>query len=212
MRVVLLRHGATALNEARRYQGRIDEPLSEAGRSALRASALRPRIVQVSPLRRARETASLLFPEARQVVVEALTEMDFGDFDGRSADEMADDAAYRAWVEAGCEPAPPGGESLAAFKERVVAAVGELVDNAAGADDETLSSGPLIIVAHGGTIMAALERFAEPRREYFEWAAPLGCGFELETDAELWRACCTLELVRSLSFVDGDPFLGMGGC
>ena len=96
-RVYLIRHGLTEGNRLRRYIGRTDEPLCAAGRAALSAAPLKGiETVYVSPLLRARETAAILFPHARQIVVDGLREMDFGAFENRSADDMKNDAAYRA--------------------------------------------------------------------------------------------------------------------
>ena len=99
MTVWLLRHGMTACNAEGRYQGRLDVPLSPEGAKALRAAEFAPETVYVSPLRRAVQTAQILFPTSDLETVEDLAEIDFGDFDGRTADEMAGDPAYRAWVE-----------------------------------------------------------------------------------------------------------------
>ena len=78
MRVYLLRHGRTAYNDEQRYQGLRDIPLSQMGEEELRPVEEAPETVYVSPLSRARRTAELLFPHARQVPVEGFREMDFG--------------------------------------------------------------------------------------------------------------------------------------
>lgn len=194
MLIFLLRHGATACNAERRYQGRGDVPLSPAGRAALRRADFSPEAVYVSPLSRAVETAAILFPGARQIPVPALVEMDFGAFEGRNSLEMAHDAGYRAWVEGGCTGRCPGGESRESFSARVCRAFSALVDErlAAGADR-------LVIVAHGGVQMAALERFALPRRAYFDWRAPCGGGFLL--DAGPWAKSRLLNLAGEVRYV-----------
>ncbi len=104
MEVILLRHGKTAGNLAGRYIGRTDEPLCEAACRHLRESDpfTVASHVLVSPLQRAVETARLLFPEAELTVCQDLREMDFGDFEGRTAEEMADDPVYEEWVRGGC--------------------------------------------------------------------------------------------------------------
>lgn len=181
MRIELIRHGETAYQAEGRYQGRSDVPLSGAGRRALRPAARAVDTVYVTPLRRTAETAAILFPQAAQVAVDALREMDFGVFEGRNYQEMAEDPAYRAWVDGGCLDACPGGESKDAFCGRVCPAFAALVDEALGR-----GAAELVIVAHGGTQMAVMERFAEPRRAYFDWHLKSGQGYVL--DASLWPA------------------------
>ena len=195
MKVWLLRHGATACNEENRYQGKRDIPLSARGLEALRKADIAPPVVYVSPLRRAKQTAAVLFPEAKLVEIPDLQEMDLGAFEGRNYLEMADDPAYRAWVEGGCNGQTPGGESRAAFSERVCRVFAALVDAALEAGDAEL-----VILAHGGTQMAALERYALPRRDYFDWRGPLAGGFILETDASAWRTGHTLRLVQTVQY------------
>ena len=38
----------------------------------------------------------------------------------------------------------------------------------------------IAIVAHGGTIMALMERYAEPHKPYFEWSVKPGEGYCLD--------------------------------
>ena len=68
MRVIMIRHGETIWSSERRYQGISDVPLSEEGRRKLKPADLKPRRVFVTPLVRTRETAEILFPEARQII------------------------------------------------------------------------------------------------------------------------------------------------
>lgn len=170
MLIYLLRHGETAWNAEKRYQGRTDIPLSDRGRALLGRADFAPKRVYVSPLIRTRETAAVLFPEAEQIAVPDFREMDFGAFEGRTAGEMAGDLAYRAWVAGGCAGRCPGGESLAEFSDRVWAAFVKLLET----EQERL-----VIVAHGGVQMAILERYAKPHRDYFDWYAPCSGGFLL---------------------------------
>ena len=195
MKVWLLRHGATVYNDEHRYQGRGDIPLSAQGLANLRRAEIAPPVVYVSPLRRAKQTAAVLFPEAGLVEVPGLQEMDFGAFEGRNYQEMADDPDYRAWVEGGCIGQTPGGESKAAFSDRVCEAFLPLVEAALDAGEPQL-----VILAHGGVQMAALERFATPRRDYFDWRGPLAGGFVLETDNGTWRTAHTLRFVRTVQY------------
>lgn len=195
MRVWLLRHGRTSYNDERRYQGRLDPPLSPEGAAELRAAELSPETVCCSPLLRARQTARLLFPAAGLEPVAALAEMDFGDFDGRTAEEMAEDTAYRAWVDGGCTGRCPNGESRAEFCARTCRAFAALVDLAAAEGREEL-----VVVAHGGTQRAVMERFCEPAFGYFDLQPPFGGGYMLEYEAARWRRTQKLRLLREVRF------------
>lgn len=196
MNIWLLRHGRTAFNGERRYQGRTDVPLSPEGAEELQRAEIAPPAVVVSPLRRTWQTAERLFPGARQVVVKDLAEMDFGVFEGRNYVEMERDMEYRAWVDGGCSGRCPGGESRGEFCERVCAAFSALVEEAG----EGL---PLVIVAHGGVQMAVMERFALPQRGYFDWNAPCGGGYVLKWEKDLWRSRRKLRLLREVRYTKG---------
>lgn len=171
MQVILIRHGQTAGNALRRYIGSTDEPLSPEGeRQAAACRGQTAETVYVSPMRRTRQTAAILFPAARQVAMDGLREMDFGDFEGRSADEMADDPAYRAWVEGQCLAPCPNGEGQRDFTLRVCAAFSAALDDAQarGAPDA-------VFVVHGGTIMSVLSAMSRPAGEYYSYACG-NCG------------------------------------
>lgn len=185
MRIWLIRHGRTPLNEEGRYQGKLDTGLSEEGQRALRRADVSPARVYVSPALRARQTAGILFPDADQVVAEDLREMDFGAFDGRGWWEMENDADYRSWVDGGCLGQCPGGEDRASCSARVCAAFARILDE----NLRDCRTDDLFIVAHGGTQMAVLEEWGRPARDYYAWQTPCGWCWCLETPPEpgAWR-------------------------
>lgn len=153
----MMRHAATAGNERHCYVGRrTDEPLSARGIEQCRRVVALPNVrrVYASPLLRARQTAALCFPRAQVVCVSGLEEFDFGDFEGRTADQMENDVAYRAWVQSSCEGRCPGGESLQEFVERTKVALNDVLLEAHMRGEEQV-----VLVLHGGTIMAALDGF-----------------------------------------------------
>lgn len=193
MLVYLLRHGKTAWNLEGRYQGRSDIPLCEAGKRELSPADFSPERVYVSPMKRAEETAQLLFPGVQPIVVPGLQEMDFGAFEGKRFRDLADDPAYRAWVEGNCTASCPGGEGREDFSRRVCAAFERLMAR---------EREQLVIVAHGGTQMAILERYGRPHRDYFAWQSPNGGGFLLE--AEHWEQTRELKLLREIKTFGKD--------
>ena len=159
MKIALIRHGATAGNAEKRYVGSTDEPLSERGIAALHGRRY-PDVEQVyaSPMKRCLETAALLYPPAVPTVVEGFRECDFGAFEYRNYDELKNDAAYQAWIDSGGTLPFPNGEDRAGFSQRSRAAFLQIA--------ETARSPRIAVVAHGGTLMAIMERFAFPQRGY----------------------------------------------
>ena len=136
-RLLLLRHGETALSIQRRYSGRGDPELTARGhdqaegaaaRLALpRADGLAPNgvaVVLTSPLRRARQTAAAVADalDVPLVVREALTETDFGGWEGLTFSEAAerDPRLHARWLGDEYVP-PPGGESFADVGVRITA-------------------------------------------------------------------------------------------
>lgn len=188
MKLVFIRHGATAGNEEKRYIGRTDEGLSPAGAQALVGRAYPPvRRVYVSPMLRCRQTAEILYPGVQPIVAEDFRECDFGEFEYKNYRELDGDPRYQAWIDSEGELPFPGGESKAAFSARCQAAYRRIAESFAEDDDDAA------IVVHGGTIMAVLERFAEPRAPYYSWQVKPGGGFVLE-----WMKSGALWLLTSL--------------
>ena len=137
MLIYLLRHGLTEYNAQKRYQGQRDIPLSAEGLHQLRRADIDPKVVYITPLQRTAQTARVLFPDAKLVVVKDLQEMCFGSFEGRNFIEMEHDPDYLAWVNANCESPCPDGETKAVFSERVCRAFAALVDRALADGEET---------------------------------------------------------------------------
>ena len=142
MLIYLLRHGLTAYNAEKRYQGQRDIPLSPEGRAQLCRADIQPKTVYITPLCRTRQTAEVLFPEADLVEVRDLQEMCFGSFEGRNFIEMEHDPDYLAWVDANCESPCPDGETKALFSARVCRAFSALVDKARPTAKRRWSSSP----------------------------------------------------------------------
>ena len=175
MLIYFLRHGLTEYNAEKRYQGQRDIPLSAAGRAMLRKADIEPQTVYITPLCRTRQTAEVLFPTAKLVVVDGLKEMCFGSFEGRNYIEMEHDPDYLAWVAANCESPCPDGETKAAFSERICRAFSALVDKA-------LADGEELLV----------------HKDYYEWCGPNAGGFVL--DAADWADKRVLHLVKTVQY------------
>jgi broad specificity phosphatase PhoE len=147
--LVLLRHGLTAWNEAGRIQGRSDQPLSARGRAQVRAWRLPPAFRdyrwETSPLRRTRETASLLGHQDAGTAAE-LIEAEWGAWEGqRLVDLRARLGGAMADMEShGLDFRPPGGESPRDLQARLAPWLARV---AAGGR-------PCLAVTHKGVIRA----------------------------------------------------------
>ena len=101
MQILFFRHSMTAGNLEHRYLGcKTDEPLCQEGiafakQQVKQGSFPLPEQVFVSPMRRCRETASILFPNLKQQIHPDLRECDFGMFEGKNY--RADKYLLRQW-------------------------------------------------------------------------------------------------------------------
>lgn len=171
--LLVLRHGLTLGNLDRKYIGATDESLCALGWKGIAGfgSTDQVRVVYASPLQRAQQTARAIFVGSRVETVADLREMNFGDFESRSAEELGNDpklsALYRTWVDGLCEGPCPRGESASLFRKRTLQAFAPIALR-------HLSTGePLVVVAHGGTVMTLLSALARPARDYWSWK--VGC-------------------------------------
>jgi broad specificity phosphatase PhoE len=117
--VYLARHGETAWTLSHQHTGRSDIPLTERGERNARSLGERlrgMRFVQVlsSPLSRARRTAELAGFEAVVELEPDLMEWDYGDYEGKTTDEIRREQPDWCLFRDGC----PGGESVAAAGAR----------------------------------------------------------------------------------------------
>lgn len=171
----LIRHGMTEGNKTGKYIGITDEPLSPEGREGLSGKEYPvPEIVFISPLKRCGETAEILFPGVRTVVVRELAECDFGHFENKNYLELTGNEEYQAWIDSNGTLPFPGGEGQEEFKARVL----EGFRRALG-ECERGNIQKAALVAHGGTIMTIMEKYGKPEKSFYEWHVKNGEGYRL---------------------------------
>lgn len=172
VRLLLVRHAATAWTTQRRFQGQTDIPLSPHGHRQVTALARRLmpetlHTVYASDLQRAWETArAIAAPHALDVQSEPrLREMAFGRWEGLTYAEIQQRDAQRlaAWEGAQLHVAPPAGETLLHMTERVKAAYTSMVNAYQG---KTVG-----LVAHGGPLQVLLcLALGLPPQAYWQFA------------------------------------------
>jgi probable phosphoglycerate mutase len=155
--IILIRHGETEWNSARRIQGQIDIPLSAIGEA--QAVRLAERLEQGPPidciyssdLARARQTAE---PAAARLglpvnTLQGLRERAYGSFEGLTGDEvrLRYPADYARWQARDPSFRPGTGESQQVFYERCTAQLATLVSRHPGQR--------VVCVTHGGVLNCA---------------------------------------------------------
>jgi broad specificity phosphatase PhoE len=155
--VLLLRHGQTPWNLARRLQGQADidldsEGVAQAERAAVVLAKLRPAAIISSDLVRARRTAEAVAAETGLEVAldERLRERAFGTWEGlnHAEIEIGWPEAYEVWSRGG-QPEGIGFEARGEVGARVAAAV---VEHAEPLEESEI----LLVVAHGAAIGAGI--------------------------------------------------------
>ena len=155
-RLLLVRHGKTEWNEAGRYIGRSDIGLSafglrEAEALGQRLAGERIDAIYCSNLKRAVQTAQVITSgrDVELVTCEELREMDFGEFEGLTLEEIRQRRPeFDWWTGRDADMEFPQGESVRRVASRVGPFAGRLERYAEG---ETV-----LIVSHGGTLRALI--------------------------------------------------------
>lgn len=134
--LILIRHGETAWNETKRFQGVSDIPLNSKGMAqaqALARSLEKERLAAIytSPLIRARQTAACLarHHSCPLVVVDDLKELNQGRLEGLTGEDLRRDFSdfLSQWLKEPGETVLPGGESLGDLQRRVWTAIEEVI-------------------------------------------------------------------------------------
>jgi len=156
--LILIRHGETDWNRARRIQGATDIPLNDTGRAQAREAGLAlrdrldtdtPLVLVSSDLQRAAETADIIGAILGRPVTgryPELRERSYGEAEGVSIDELAE-----RWGR-GPDARVPGAETREQLRERALRAVARVIDDAS-----TEGEPPAVVaVAHGALIREVL--------------------------------------------------------
>lgn len=154
----MIRHGVTAWNSERRFQGQIDTPLSAEGEQQVQLLGQRfeadgpVHALYSSDLRRTWQTAEPIAAATGLPVLPepGLRERAFGAFEGMTLDEILreHEEPYRRWRSRELDYAVPGGgEPLRLFFERVSSTMQRIANRHPGQR--------IVLVTHGGVLDCA---------------------------------------------------------
>ncbi|MFZ2006743.1 MAG: histidine phosphatase family protein [Stellaceae bacterium] len=123
---------------------------AEAGAAARQLAALDIAAIYASPLERTRETAEIVGHQLSLpvTILDDLAELDFGEWTGKTFDEVRKDPRWPAWASHRSLSCIPGGETMREVQRRVVEAIMEM--------REQHPSEAVVVISHGDVIRAAL--------------------------------------------------------
>lgn len=193
--IYMFRHGLTKGNLNAQYIGHTDLPLTTDSISSLRsikAHCHYPRVDAVfsSPLKRCKDSASIMFPDNNILVIDDFIEYNFGEFEGLTAEELKDNEDFKVWLRGDFNTAAPFGESNGQFAHRVCAAFEKVVEGCLKTGTETVA-----IVGHAGVLMTILACYGVPEAPMAHWQMDAGYGFKLRVTPSLWMQTNKLEVV-----------------
>ena len=155
--------------------------------------------VYTSPLKRCRQTADILFNGAYTVDLGLLAEMDFGDFENKTPEQLSGDPAYAKWLEGGLDNPPPKGESARDVVNRCYEALNIIISDMMY---EGFTSAA--VVTHGGIIMDMLSCFGLPKLPPADCRCDFGEGFEIMVTAAMWQRSGAFEILGLLPYVEQE--------
>lgn len=202
--IQLIRNGLTAGNVGGRYIGHTDEELSTEGIEQIKQMKEDYKYPDVeavfsSPLKRCTQTAKLIYPNCDPIIIDGFIEYNFGEFEGKSAEELESHPVFSDWLAGKKGVSPPFGESNEDFSQRIAQTMVKVIDG-------VIQSGitKTAIVTHGGVIIALLAMFGLPEASMHEWLTPGGCGYTIRVTPSLWSQGRKFEVFAQIPEIEGE--------
>ena len=204
----LFRHGLTKGNLNAQYIGHTDYPLTTNSIEQLKSIKAKyhyPTVdaVFVSPLKRAMQSADIMFPKNNKIVIDNFIEYNFGEFEEHTAEELKDNEDFKKWFRGDMYVAPPFGESNAEFVQRICDSFEKVINGCIAEGTENIA-----IVTHAGVIMTILACYGLPEAPMAHWQMDAGYGYKLRITPSLWMRGNKIEVVdtapQSINEMDNE--------
>ena len=176
MKLTLIRHGSTEGNIRGLYYGATDLPITAESAEELKNRALAggyPKAERyfTSGMKRTEQSFAALYGGIPHEILPDLREINLGEFEMRSYEELRDDPKFAEWCTGDNEKnVCPGGESGEQVTDRALAALLPMIQ--AGKD--------VVIITHGGVIGGVLARLFPSPNGRFQYGAEPGEGYTVE--------------------------------
>lgn len=152
--IAFIRHGKTESNEHRKYLSYTDESLSDEGKKQIEANCKgypAAQKVYTSSLSRTIETAQIIYGD-NIFAIKELDEINFGDFEGKTYEELQNNGDYISWLNSNCTCLIPNGEAREDFVKRQLSGLNKILIDARDYEE-------IAVVSHGGTVMSICSHF-----------------------------------------------------
>lgn len=191
----LFRTGLTKGNLNAQYIGHTDLPLTTSSIEEIKRIKARhhyPSVdaVFVSPLKRAMDSAAIMFEKNNKIVIDNFIEYNFGEFEGLTAEDLKDNEDFKAWLHGDIYTAPPHGESNAEFVQRICDSFEKVINGCIAEGIQNIA-----IVTHAGVIATILTCYGLPEAPMAHWQMDAGYGFKCRITPSIWMQGRKMEVV-----------------
>lgn len=200
-KLYLIRHGMTDGNKEGLYTGRMDIPLCPEGIEQVKSLTTLyeyPDVDEIycSPLIRCQQTAEMIYPDRSLTLVDDLTELSLGDFEGKSIADLKGTEEYEKWISDSYHNPPPHAlENGQQFAIRIAQGINSIFMNMCQEGIHRAA-----VITHGGVIMGLMSGFAFPRLPMGKWAVSGGSGFEIAMSSQMWMRDNAFEYVADVPY------------
>lgn len=204
-RLHLIRHGFSEDNKANLLGGcGRDVSVTEEGKQALlqmKETYSYPHVnaLFVSPMKRAVQTAELLYPTHERILIAPLVETSYGALEGKPIEEVMKEDFFPNWMHPENPVTPDGAETYLEFRARAVAAVSTLLEG-------MMKSGitDAAAITHGNVIAAVVSALGLPEQPEDMWYADNGTGYTLSTAPDMWMRSNKAEItaIQPLGYME----------
>lgn len=176
MKLTLIRHGVTEGNMKKLYYGSTDLPLLPCSELKLRKMAenggypTAPHYY-TSGMLRTEQTFRALYGDIPHGILRDMREIDFGDFEMKSYEELSNTEAYQKWITGDIEAnICPNGESGDQVTRRALRSLAPII----GAEEDA------VIITHGGVIGGLVQHWFRAVIERYRFTPEPGTGYTVE--------------------------------
>lgn len=182
-----IRHGAIEETKKGAYIGITDAELSEEGIAELKAFDVSHKypyapVIFTGPLKRCVQTCEVIYPHIKPIVIDELTEMNFGKWEGKTAEQLKGDPLFERWLAGESGVTPPDGENNDDFIRRICLVFQSIVDGLIKTGNTDCA-----IITHSGVMNTLLSIYGLPQAKPYEWACDNGFGYSMRVTPMLWQ-------------------------